>query len=142
MSSRFPDRRRVALLAALALVVVVTASLTGAPPPPRTLRVCADPNNLPFSNARGDGFENRLARLLGDALDARVQYEWWTQRRGFVRNTLNAGLCDAVMGVPTSFDLVLRTSPYYRSTYVFVTRRNVRPPITSFDDERLRSLRI
>src|SRR4051812_50179221 len=85
------------------------------------LRVCADPNNLPFTNDRLEGFENRLAALVGRDLHADVRYTWWAQRRGFVRNTLKAGLCDVVMGVPTSFDLALTTRPYYRSTYVFVS---------------------
>jgi mxaJ protein len=97
---------------------------------------------MPFSNSRGEGFENRLAELMADETGARVEYEWWTQRRGFVRNTLNADRCDVVMGVPTSFDLVLRTNPYYRSTYVFVTNEQVRPAITTFDDPRLRSLKV
>ena len=108
----------------------------------RVLRVCADPNNLPFSNAREEGFENRLANLIAGGLGARVQYTWWSQRRGFVRNTLNAGQCDVVMGVPTGFDLVLRSEPYYRSTYVFVTRREFGAAIHGFDDPRLRHARI
>ena len=66
-----------------------------------SLRVCADPNNLPYSNAAGDGFENRIADLLASDRGARLEYTWWAQRRGFLRNTLNAGACDVVMGVPT-----------------------------------------
>jgi mxaJ protein len=106
------------------------------------LKVCADPNNLPFSNQAGEGFENRLAELLAGDLGARVEYTWWSQRRGFVRNTLNAGECDVVMGVPTSVDMVLRTDPYYRSTYVFVTRKTLTPALETFDDPRLRDLRV
>jgi mxaJ protein len=105
------------------------------------LRVCADPNNLPFSNARGEGFENRLAQLVAHDLGARVQYTWWAQRRGYLRNTLRAGSCDVVMGVPTGLDLVMVTRPYYRSIYAFVTRRSG-PRITSLDDPRLHSLRV
>ena len=86
------------------------------------MRVCADPNNLPFSNERGEGFENRIVTLLARELDATVSYTWWAQRRGFIRNTLQAGLCDLVPGVPYAFDMLRTTSPYYRSTYVFVTR--------------------
>src|SRR5689334_8558964 len=70
------------------------------------LRVSSDPNNLPFSNAAGEGFENKLAELLARHLNARLQYTWWAQRRGFVRNTLNAGLCDVVMGYPSTSDIV------------------------------------
>lgn len=106
-----------------------------------TLRVCADPNNLPFSNQRREGFENKLAELIAAELHVRVRYTWWAQRRGYVRNTLRAGKCDALMGVPTGLDPVLVTRPYYRSTYTFVTRRST-PPIASFDDPALRRLRV
>jgi mxaJ protein len=78
----------------------------------RVLRVCSDPNNLPFSNRQQQGFENRLARLVGRELGARVQYTWWPERRGFIRNTLDAGACDLVMGVPSSYQRVLPTKPY------------------------------
>src|SRR5215207_6900630 len=83
---------------------------------PRVLRVCADPNNLPFSNARGEGFENKLAELVARDLGAKVEYTWWAQRRGFFRNTLAAGRCDVVMGLPANFEAALTTRPYYRST--------------------------
>jgi quinoprotein dehydrogenase-associated probable ABC transporter substrate-binding protein len=107
-----------------------------------TLRVCSDPNNLPFSNQRGEGFENKLAQLIAADLDTYVTYTWWPQRRGFLRNTLQAGRCDVVIGVPASYGAVSTTTPYYRSTYAFVTRRADRLHIDSFDDARLRSLRI
>ena len=106
------------------------------------LRVCADPNNLPFSNDRGEGFENRLAEMIAAELGTRVTYTWWAQRRGFVRNTLNAGECDVLMGVPTELERVLTTRPYYRSTYVFVSRRERHLDLASLDDPRLRSLRV
>ena len=105
------------------------------------LRVCADPNNMPYSNAREQGFENRIASLFARDLGMRVEYTWWAQRRGYVRNTLKAGLCDVVMGIPSSSELVLVTRPYYRSTYVFVTRKGG-PRITSFDDPALHRLRV
>lgn len=119
----------------LALTLLVT------PVAARELRVCADPNNLPFSNNRLEGFENRVVALIADELRATVSYTWWAQRRGFIRNTLEAGLCDLVAGVPYASDMLRTTMPYYRSTYVFVTRANG-PDITSFDDMRLRDLRI
>ena len=106
------------------------------------LRVCADPNNLPFSNDRGEGFENRIAELLARDLGERVEYTWWAQRRGFVRNTLNAGSCDVILGVPAHYGMVRTTDPYYRSTYVFVTRRDRNLHIISLDDPRLRTLRV
>jgi len=133
MSSPFP---RACAVGALLLVSA------GADTNDRVLRVCADPNNLPFSNTRGEGFENRLASLLASDMNARVDYTWWSQRRGFIRNTLNARRCDVVMGVPTGMDLVLRSNPYYRSTYVFVTRRTLEPELRTFDDPRLKRLRI
>lgn len=110
--------------------------------PPHVLRVCADPNNLPFSNRRGEGFENRLAELLAKDLDSKVEYTWWAQRRGFFRNTLKAGLCDVVMGVPSSFELAATTAPYYRSTYVFVYRKGDGLQVGSFDDAVLHQVKV
>jgi quinoprotein dehydrogenase-associated probable ABC transporter substrate-binding protein len=106
------------------------------------LRVCADPNNLPFSNERGEGFENRIAELLAADMRAELRYTWWPQRRGFIRHTLRAGECDVVLGVPASFELALTTAPYYRSTYVFVSRKDRRLGVRSFDDPALRRLKI
>ena len=104
------------------------------------LRVCSDPNNLPFSNARGEGFENRIAELLARDLGTHVAYTWWAQRRGFLRNTLNAGACDVVIGYPADAEMAQTTAPYYRSSYMFVTRRGLR--IDSLDDPRLQTLRV
>lgn len=107
----------------------------------RVLRVCSDPNNLPFSNERGEGFENRIAEVVARDLGARLEYTWWAQRRGYVRNTIAAGLCDVMIGVPTGLDRVLATRPYYRSTYTFVSREDG-PRIASFDDSLLRHVRV
>jgi len=107
----------------------------------RTLRVAADPNNLPFSNERGEGFENRLAELLARELGMRLEYMWWPQRRGFFRETVGAGRADVVMGVPAGFERVLTTRPYYRSTYVFVSRGDA-PEVKSLDDPALERLTI
>jgi mxaJ protein len=131
----------------LALVVLLVPSLSscarkGQAKPVRQLRVCADPNNLPFSNQRLEGFENEIAGLIAHELNATVEYTWWAQRRGFIRNTLKAGACDVVLGVPSSFELTLTTSPYYRSTYVFVYRKDKRLKIRSFDDPTLRQVKI
>jgi len=123
----------------LAIVLAVLGLAVGAAEP---IRVCADPNNLPFTNDRGEGFENRIAELLARDQGTRVEYTWWAQRRGFLRNTLNARRCDVVMGLPTSMDAALTTRPYYRSSYVFVTRRARRLHIGSFDDAQLRHLKI
>src|SRR3712207_145216 len=79
--------------------------LTKSPRETRVLRVCADPNNMPFSNERGEGFENKVVETIAKDLGARVEYTWWAQRRGFFRSTLRAGMCDLVAGVPSSFEL-------------------------------------
>ena len=107
----------------------------------RELRVCADPNNLPFSNARGEGFENEIAELIAKELGANLSYVWWAQRRGFIRSTLNAGLCDLVIGSALGVETLRTTRPYYRSSYMFVTRRDG-PQVVSLDDPMLRSLRV
>lgn len=108
----------------------------------RVLRVCADPNNLPYSNEKQQGFENRIASLIARDLHARVAYAWWPQRRGFVRNTLKAGVCDCIIGVPSNFELASATQPYYRSSYVFVARKDRHLDIASLDDPRLHKLKI
>jgi mxaJ protein len=107
------------------------------------LRVCADPNNLPYSNDRLGGFENRLAELVARdlGLDG-VRYTWWAQRRGFLRNTLNVAACDVVMGLPTNTDAALTTRPYYQSSYAFVTRADRHLAPVSLDDPQLRHMRI
>jgi mxaJ protein len=121
--------------------VLAFAMLLGGGAEARELRVCADPNNLPFSNERGEGFENRIVAILAEELGARVEYTWWPQRRGFLRNTLRAGLCDLVPGMPNSMEGVRTTAPYYRSTYVFVTRAGG-PGIASFDDPVLHDMTV
>lgn len=131
MSSRFPK---------LALVIFSLA-LVAAPVEARDLRVCADPNNLPYSKADGSGFENKIAAILADELNVHLAYTWFAQRRGFLRNTLNGGKCDVVIGYPPSHGILRSTRPYYRSSYVFV-RRAGEPPITGFDDPTLRRLQV
>lgn len=106
------------------------------------LRVCADPNNMPFSNAQEEGFENRLAGLVGASLGVKVEYTWWAQRRGFIRSTLKAGDCDVIIGVPALLDMVETTRSYYASTYVFVSRADRHIDVASIIDARLQSLKI
>jgi len=122
-------------------LLLLCLALAACAPRPKVLRVCADPNNLPFSNARGEGFENRLAELVAHDLGRKVEYVWWAQRRGFARNTVKAGRCDVWPGVATQLEMLATTRPYYRSTYVFVTRAD-RPPVSSLDDPYLRTARI
>ena len=121
------------MIAAAGLACEHNAPAREAATPPRTLRVCADPNNLPYSNQRLEGFENRIATLVGERLGATIEYTWWAQRRGFIRNTLRAGACDVVMGLPSRIEQAATTQPYYRSSYVFVTRKGSHQP-ESLDD--------
>lgn len=130
------------ILPLLALLLAADLPRMTAAHRPVALRVCADPNNLPFSNQRGEGFENRLAALIARELGRRVEYTWWAQRRGFVRNSLGSGVCDVIPGVPMGLEALVTTAPYYRSTYVFVSRPESGPPIESFDDPRLRRLAV
>ena len=113
-----------------------------AEPAPDALRVCADPDNLPYSHENGTGFENRIAQLVADEMKLPLAYEWLPDRRGFVRKTLGARLCDVIIGVPVGFERAMTTRPYYRSSYVFVDRRTAGPAIRSFDDPRLARMRI
>jgi len=87
---------------------------------PKTLRVCADPHNMPFSTDKGEGFENKLAELIAAKLAKDLAYTWYPQAPGFVRNTLAAYKCDVLMGVPQGDDLVQVTNPYYRTAYALV----------------------
>lgn len=136
----------VLLLPAIALTITAAAPRGAPRGAPRAtaaaLRVCADPNNLPFSNRAGAGYENRIAELLARDLGRRLEYAWWPQRRAWVRNTITAGKCDLAISVPEGFGPLLTTRPYYRSTYVFVSRADRHYALTSLDDPRLRTLRI
>jgi quinoprotein dehydrogenase-associated probable ABC transporter substrate-binding protein len=96
---------------------------------PKVLRVCADPRNLPFSNEKGEGFENKIAELLAAKLDKKLAYVWYPQATGFVRNTLGAHRCDLIPGFPQGDELVQSTNPYYRTAYALVIR-----PDTGLDD--------
>jgi quinoprotein dehydrogenase-associated probable ABC transporter substrate-binding protein len=109
---------------------------------PRELRVCADPDNLPFSNLQREGFENQIAEVIAADLKATLRYTWYGQRKGFLRKTLKAGACDVVIGVPTGYEPVLSTRPYYSSSYVFVYQKDRHLDLQSFDDAILRTLKI
>jgi mxaJ protein len=128
---------------AVALAALVAATMAGGPRAAMTqLKVCADPYNLPFSNDREEGFENKIAQVVARELNASVINYWWPHRRGFVRNSLSAGNCDVIIGVPVGFDPVATTKPYYRSTYYFVYRADRGLQIRSLDDTALKRLRI
>ena len=141
------ERAKLAALGVLALAGT-TAAAQPAPAPAaastqaEVLRVCANPDNLPFSNLKQEGFENRIADLIAAEMRLPVAYTWHAQRRAFLRRTLNAGRCDLVMGAPVGLQRVATTAPYYRSSYVFVTRKDRKLGITSFDDAALKGLKI
>lgn len=112
----------------------------------KQFRVCADPENLPFSNQQLEGFENKIAGVMANELGASLSYIWWGQRRGFIRNTMNATLessrCDVMIGAPQGYDLVRTTKAYYRSTYVFVYRKDKGLRISSLDDPILKKVKL
>lgn len=108
------------------LIVLMTRSVAQAWEG-KTLKVCADPNNPPYSDSKGQGFENKIAEMLGKSLGKTVEYTWFPQRIGFIRNTLKAQLpdseeykCDLVIGLPTGYEMAATTQPYYRSTYALI----------------------
>ncbi|HEX2544889.1 MAG TPA: quinoprotein dehydrogenase-associated putative ABC transporter substrate-binding protein, partial [Ramlibacter sp.] len=93
------------MMRAAVLLLVMAATAAAAQDAPRTtLRVCADPDNLPYSHEDGSGFENRIARLVADDLGLPLEYAWLPDRRGFVRKTMGSGLCDLIVGVPVQFE--------------------------------------
>ncbi len=137
------ERMRPSVLCALLCLIIVSPLVWPAwGGEMKAFRVCADPDNLPFSNRLLEGFENKIAALLARELGASVTYTWQPQRRGFVRGTLNAKRCDVVIGVPTGYTLVLWTKPYYRSTFVVVSQKHRGLTIDSLDDPLLKRLRI
>lgn len=106
------------------------------------LRVCADPNNLPFSNEHEEGFENRIAHVVGDELKLPVSYFWFPQVIGFVRNTLRAYQCDLVMGTVAGDDIMQTTNPYYFSAYVMIYRSDRGLNLTGLDDPAIQGMRV
>jgi quinoprotein dehydrogenase-associated probable ABC transporter substrate-binding protein len=110
---------------------------------PKVLRVCADPANLPFSNDKGEGFENKLAELLAAKLHKSIAYAWYPQSTGFVRNTLGARRCDLIPGFPQGDELVQNTNPYYRTAYALVVRPDSDlADVDTLGDPRIKEKRI
>ena len=115
--------------ALLAILIATTAAHAAEGVKEDVLRVCADPDNLPFSNRAGEGFENKIAEALARDLGRRVEYTYFPQRMGFVRNTLKKKdptsqqfSCDVIIGVPKGYELTATTRPYMRSTYALLFR--------------------
>jgi quinoprotein dehydrogenase-associated probable ABC transporter substrate-binding protein len=109
---------------------------------PGIIRVCADPDNMPLSNQKGEGFEQKLAELIAKEWNAKVEYAWWPVRRGFFARALNGRYCDLAVEAPPALDIASVTRPYFRSGYVFVTRKDSGLDIKSLADPRLKKLRI
>jgi mxaJ protein len=106
------------------------------------LRVCGDPSNLPFSNEKLEGLENKIAEVLARDLGAEVVYTWWPHQRGLVKKVINAGKCDVLIGIPKGYDPVLWTKPYYRTGYVIAYRKDKGIHVHSLDDPELAKLKI
>jgi quinoprotein dehydrogenase-associated probable ABC transporter substrate-binding protein len=110
---------------------------------PKVLRVCADPRNLPFSNEKGEGFENKLAELFAEKLQKKLDYMYFPQATGFVRMTLGAHRCDVIMGFPQGDELVQGTNPYYRTAYALVAKPGSGlDEVNTLDDARLKGKHI
>ena len=138
---RFPGRR-LALAALLAGVPGVAAAQRSAPSTPGLLRVCTDPNNLPVSDSLNQGMENKIAQLIADTWHSKLEYVWWRQGFGYFMRGLNGLYCDVEISAPEGIDIVATTRPYYRSSYVFVYRKDSGLNITSLDDTVLKHLKI
>jgi quinoprotein dehydrogenase-associated probable ABC transporter substrate-binding protein len=140
---------RLAFIAAAALIAGRHAAIAQQTPDntdlsielvdPKVLRVCADPRNLPFSDEKGEGFENKLAELFAQKLQKKLDYTYFPQATGFVRMTLAAHRCDVIMGFPQGDELVQGTNPYYRTSYALVSKPGSGlEGVVSLDDERLK----
>ncbi|MET0380626.1 MAG: quinoprotein dehydrogenase-associated putative ABC transporter substrate-binding protein [Methyloceanibacter sp.] len=138
-------KRSVAVACATLAILCGAAGGAGADPAASgLLRVCADPDNMPFSNAEGQGFENKLAELIAEKLDARLEYSWFAEESGYVPNTMGRGACDLVMGYAQGTGLIEDTNPYYYTSYVLIYREDDSSlaGVESLADPRLKGKRI
>jgi mxaJ protein len=138
-------KRSVAVACAALAIFCGAADGAGAGPASSgVLRVCADPDNMPFSNAEGQGFENKLAELIAEKLDARLEYSWFAEESGYVPNTMGRGACDLVMGYAQGTGLIEDTNPYYYTSYVLIYREDdsTLAGVESLADPRLKGKRI
>jgi mxaJ protein len=134
--------RKISILLCAMIAVSLWAARAATADESNVLRVCGDPDNLPFSNQKSEGFENKIAEVIAQDIGMTVSYYWWPHQRGLVRNTLNAGTCDVLMGIPKGYDPVLWTKPYYRSAYVLAYLPKSGRTVASLDDPSLKQLRI
>ncbi len=154
MTKSVPDLRSLIVLAFAVAAVLVGRELAQAQTSesgdlsfelvdPKVLRVCADPRNMPFSNEKGEGFENKLAELFADKLKKKLDYVYYPQATGFVRNTLGSHRCDVIMGFPQGNDLVQGTNPYYRTAYAMIAKQGSGlEDVATLEDERLKGKHI
>jgi mxaJ protein len=128
----------------LTVALVLLCAVSGRAPADdaKQLRVCGDPNNLPFSNEKLEGIENKIAEVIAKELGATVEYTWWPHQRGVVKRALNTGRCDVMLGIPKGYDPVLWTKPYYRTGYVLAYRKDRGLKVRSLDDPSLKKLKI
>ena len=142
---RRPARSATMAAACVGLATLLGAGSAGAQPAGgASLRVCADPNNMPFSNEKGEGFENKLAELMAQKLDARLEYSWFAEATGYVPNTMGREACDLVMGYAQGTGLIEDTNPYYHTSYVLIYRQDDASlqGIDRLSDPRLKGKRI
>ena len=133
--------RRPAWLVGLLLAAFATVR-TAASDEVKELRVCGDPNNMPFSNERGEGIENKIAEVMAKELGWKLVYTWWPHQRGLVKRVLNTGRCDVLLGIPKGYDPVLWTKPYYRTGYVIAYRKDRKIEVRSLDDPILKRVKV
>ena len=142
MSSAFLFR----FLAPALILAMASSSLAAQLRPnvekPGVLRVCADPDNMPLSNQKGEGYEQKIAQLIAKEWNSKVEYAWWPVRRGYFSRALNGRYCDVAMQAPAGLDMAGVTKPYFRSGYVFVTRKDSGLDLKSLADPRLKKLKI
>lgn len=143
---RRPSRSLAAIAACVGLAAILGAASADSAEPEGSsfLRVCADPDNMPFSNEAGEGFENKLAELIAQRLDARLDYSWFPEATGYVPNTMGRGACDLVMGYAQGTELIEDTNPYYYASYVLIYRQDDASleGIDRLSDPRLKGKRI
>lgn len=134
--------RAVPTLAALLLLATTAEAQRPSQLTEGVLRICADPDNMPFSNEAGEGIENKVADLLAKTWNTKLEYAWWPVRRGFFSRALNGRYCDVALTAPSGLDMAGVTGPYFRSSYVIVYREDSGLDISSLDDPALKTLKI
>jgi mxaJ protein len=135
-------RTWIGLTAGLCLALILLSGGIAPAADSKVLRVCADPDNLPYSNEQLEGFENKIAAQIAQGMGAKLTYTWWPHQRGLIRRTLNEQQCDVLIGIPKGYDPVLWTKPYYRTAYVIASLKDRGPEVTSLDDPILNQIKI